>query len=227
MINAQLFTPSSRPICLIWRACIIAPERCGEPSERKRPGLRRSIGELPMSLAILGDFVGSTKEPVGTVNKRAESREPRAESREPRAESREPRARAESREPRAESREPRAESREPRAESREPRAESREPRAESREPRAESREPRAESREPRAESESREPRAESREPRAESSVHGEARRLALPRPHGRPSSEATPTFPPPARRRRLHVRVRLPAARDATSPASSGARVWR
>ena len=88
-----------------------------------------------MSLAILGDFVGSTKEPVGTVNKRAESREPRAESREPRAESREPRA--ESREPRAESREPRAESREPRAESREPRAESREPRAESREPRAE------------------------------------------------------------------------------------------
>ena len=52
----------------------------------------------------------------------------------------------------------------------------------------ESREPRAESREPRAES--REPRAESREPRAESRVvvHGEARRLDRPRPHGRPSS---------------------------------------
>ena len=139
------------------------------------------------------------------------NREPRAESREPRAESREPRA--ESREPRAESREPRAESREPRAESREPRAESREPRAESREPRAESREPRAESREPRAES--REPRAESREPRAESSVHGEARRLDLPRPHGRTSSEATPTFPPPARRRRPHVPVRVRAGRGA------------
>ena len=90
-----------------------------------------------MSLTILGDSVDTAEEPVGTVNKRAESREPRAESREPRAESREPRA--ESREPRAESREPRAESREPRAESREPRAESREPRAESREPRAESR----------------------------------------------------------------------------------------
>ena len=135
-------------------------------------------------------------------------------SREPRAESREPRA--ESREPRAESREPRAESREPRAESREPRAESREPRAESREPRAESREPRAESREPRAES--REPRAESREPRAESSVHGEARRLDHPRPHGRTPSEATPTFPPPPRRRRLHVPVRVPAGRGAPCP---------
>ena len=51
-------------------------------------------------------------------------------------------------------------------------------------------------------------RAESREPRAESSVHGEARRLDHPRPHGRTSSEATPTFPPPPRRRRPHGEAR-------------------
>ena len=64
-------------------------------------------------------------------------------------------------------------------------------------------------------------RAESREP---SCVCGEARRLELPRPHGRPSSEATPTFPPPARRRHLHVPVRMPAGRDAAPPTSAGGR---
>ena len=223
------------------------PDRDGPAFPRMvriaREGLAR-----PIVYRGFGDAFDSVGSLVGCITKRAESREPRAES--PRAESREPRAEsreAESREPRAESREPRAESREPRAESREPRAESREPRAraraesrepraespraesqpraESREPRAESREPRAESREPRAES--REPRAESREPRAESRepscVRGEARRLDLPRPHGQPSPTATPTLPPPARRRRPHAPARIPAVRDGASPASSGA----
>ena len=68
--------------------------------------------------------------------------------------------------------------------------------------------------------ESCEPRAVSREP---SCVRGEARRLDLPRPHGQPSPTATPTLPPPARRRRPHAPARIPAVRDGASPASSGA----
>ena len=39
-----------------------------------------------------------------------------------------------------------------------------------------------------------------REPRAESSVRGEARRLGLPRPHGRPFPGAAPSLPPAAGR---------------------------
>ena len=62
------------------------------------------------------------------------------------------------------------------------------------------------------------------EPRAESSVHGAARRLDLPRPHGQPSPTATPIFPPPARRRAGGVGMPLPGLRNG---ASCGAWVSR